>query len=149
MAGIQTFLNKILSEPYIEKMRQAIHDGIEKTYEDATFDGNTNMEVARARGMHNTLNNRLDHTDRTKADQSFVDAQLASIVSGAPKGTFSNLSSLREAYPNGTDGIFLVLSNGNWYYWNDDQNDWLSGGVYQSISWTEFLTESNQEWSVG
>ncbi|WP_237727811.1 hypothetical protein [Enterococcus hirae] len=42
----------------------------------------------------------------TKADQAFVDAQLATIVSGAPKGTYNTFSELQAAYPNGTDGIF-------------------------------------------
>ncbi|SFG10836.1 SGNH/GDSL hydrolase family protein [Sporolactobacillus nakayamae] len=67
-----------------------------------------------------------------KADQSFVDSQFAAIISGAPKGTYATLSSLKAAYPNGTDGVMLVLEDGKWYYWNSMVNDWLPGGVYQS-----------------
>lgn len=67
-----------------------------------------------------------------KADKTFVDAQFASIVSGAPKGTFTTLDSLKAAYPSGTEGIFLVLSDGNWYYWNSSTSTWTSGGIYQA-----------------
>lgn len=45
----------------------------------------------------------------TKADQAFVDAQFATIVSGAPKGTYNTFSELQAAYPNGTDGIFFSI----------------------------------------
>lgn len=68
----------------------------------------------------------------TKADQAFVDAQFATIVSGAPKGTYNTFSELQAAYPNGTDGIFLVLENGHWYYWQAETTSWEDGGVYQS-----------------
>lgn len=81
----------------------------------------------------------LEETDKElqllnakKADKDFVDAQLASIVSGAPKGTYSTLAALQQAYPSGTEGIFLVLADGNWYYWNESSKKWLSGGVYQA-----------------
>ena len=67
-----------------------------------------------------------------KANQAFVDAQLSSIVSGAPKGTYTNLASLQSAYPNGSEGIFLVIENGHWYYWNESTLSWSDGGVYQS-----------------
>ena len=67
-----------------------------------------------------------------KADQSFVDSQLSAIVSGAPKGTFTDLTALQNAYPNGTDGVFLVLQNGHWYYWDDTSSTWADGGVYQA-----------------
>ncbi|MRI80778.1 hypothetical protein GIY11_01870 [Aerococcaceae bacterium DSM 109653] len=67
-----------------------------------------------------------------KANQAFVDSQFSSIVSGAPKGTYTNLSALQSAYPNGAEGIFLVLESGHWYYWNSTTSAWLDGGVYQS-----------------
>ena len=73
-----------------------------------------------------------------KADQAFVDSQLSAIVSGAPKGTFTDLTALRTAHPNGTDGIFLVLENGHWYYWNDTSNAWTDGGIYQANSESDF-----------
>ncbi|MBE6067773.1 MAG: glycosyl hydrolase family protein [Clostridium lundense] len=70
--------------------------------------------------------------DLKKADQAFVDSQFAAIVSGAPKGTYSTLSALQLAYPTGVEGIFLILSDGHWYYWNGTTLAWTDGGVYQA-----------------
>ena len=97
MASITQILEKIKHAVFGRDVRQAIHDGIKQTYDDATKEGNSNMEVSMARGRFSTLNNRLDSIDRVKADQSFVDAQFASIVSGAPKGTYATLQALKDA----------------------------------------------------
>src|SRR5699024_10102994 len=138
-------LNHNLIELY--NMRNVLQTQINDLVLDA---GKSDQEVAQARGGHKVLADRLNEIDlqlirkatisemnkkaskedlkkglASKAEQTFVDAQFASIVSGAPKGTFSNLQALKDAYPNGEEGIFLVLSNGHWYYWNDVEKDWL------------------------
>lgn len=154
LASITEELQKIKNAIFGKDVRGAIHDAIKKTYDDAAKEGNANMEVSFARGFFNTLSERLNRSDeqleeayndlndkhigterevRQKADQSFVDSQFSSIVSGAPKGTYNNLNALRTAHPNGTDGIFLVLENGHWYYWNSTLNAWTDGGVYQGV----------------
>lgn len=74
----------------------------------------------------------VDRLQDTKANQSFVDSQFAAIVSGTPKGTYATLADLTAAYPAGTSGVFLVLSNGHWYYWNETSKTWLDGGIYQA-----------------
>ncbi|GMC10430.1 hypothetical protein K5E_25690 [Enterococcus thailandicus] len=74
----------------------------------------------------------LDYLFINKADQAFVDSQLATIVSGAPKGTFNTLADLQKAYPSGTNGIFLVLADGHWYYWQSTVSSWLDGGLYKA-----------------
>ena len=74
------------------------------------------------------MNVKIKLLNDLKADKTFVDAQFASIVSGAPKGTFATLAALQTAYPNGTKGVFLVLENGHWYYY---VSGWKDGGVYQ------------------
>lgn len=135
MMSIQSYLEKIITAIYGRDVRKAIHDAIKTTYDDASKDGNANMEVSMARGKYDTLNDRLEGFDydiSLKANQSFVDAQFASIVSGAPKGTFNSLAALKNAYPNGTDGVFLVLENGHWYYWNSVTKQWTDGGLYQA-----------------
>lgn len=78
------------------------------------------------------IQSQLTSIEESKADQAFVDAQLAAIVSGAPTATFSTLNALKTQYPNGTIGVFLVLSDGHWYYWNADALSWLDGGLYQA-----------------
>jgi len=155
----------------LEKLSKEINDLVLES------GGDSNLEVVQARGGEPVLNDRLNKIEQElaetakktyvdfelnkkaskreleqglapKADQSFVDAQFASIVSGAPKGTFTNLQALKDAYPNGEEGIFLVLSDGNWYYWNEEENDWLAGGLYQAVSWEAYMTEQNEEWVI-
>ena len=94
--------------------------------------------------------NEIAQLENVKADQAFVDSQFASIVSGAPKGTYTALTSLQSAYPSGAEGIFLVLENGHWYYWNSTTNAWTDGGVYQSAGgdWLEAMTEENESWGI-
>lgn len=94
----------------------------------------------------NNLTAQLAH----KADQAFVDSQFSSIVSGAPKGTYASLSALQDAYPSGTDGIFLVLDTGHWYYWQSTTSEWMDGGVYQAGGgdWLEAMTTENEIWEV-
>lgn len=70
-----------------------------------------------------------------KADRTEVDSKILQIVSGSPKGTYPTLSALQTAYPNGTQGVYLVIENGHWYYWN---TGWTDGGVYQSSGTNEF-----------
>lgn len=60
MAGIQKELNQIKNAIYGRDVRQAIHDGIKKAYDDAAENGNANMEVIMARGQERTLGRRLD-----------------------------------------------------------------------------------------
>lgn len=86
--------------------------------------------------IENGIANSADKAEVTaqlqhKADQAFVDSQFSTIVSGAPKGTYTDLRSLQSAYPSGAEGVFLVLSDGHWYYWNGTTSAWIDGGVYQ------------------
>ncbi|PAD85011.1 hypothetical protein CHH57_01490 [Niallia circulans] len=99
---------------------------------------NNSVDVTGIYAELNKTNNNLYETatqlsivERKKADQSDVETILAAVVSGAPKGFFNTLSSLQNAYPNGTDGIFLVLENGHIYLWIN--SSWQDAGVYQGI----------------
>lgn len=75
------------------------------------------------------LETDISYLNNTKANKAEVDSQFASIVSGAPKGTFATLAALQTAYPSGTEGVFLILENGHWYYY---ASGWKDGGMYQS-----------------
>lgn len=89
---------------------------------------NTN-DISTMQPKISDLQNNVTNLQNNKANKSFVDSQFASIVSGAPKGTFATLSALQSAYPNGTEGVFLVLENGHWYYY---ASGWKDGGMYQA-----------------
>ncbi|WP_231181814.1 phage tail protein [Clostridium botulinum] len=105
---------------------------IELTAEDIKTKKGINLEDLSK--QHEDYSEQLKNLQTKKADQSFVDSQIATIVSGAPKGTYPTLTALKEAYPGGAEGIFLVLENGHWYYWNKEKTEWLDGGVYQATS---------------
>lgn len=67
MANIQEILTKILSSKYGKDMRQAIHDGIEQCYDDATEDSTTidstlsnSGEAADAKATGDALKDKLD-----------------------------------------------------------------------------------------
>ncbi|WOA56397.1 BppU family phage baseplate upper protein [Bacillus mycoides] len=51
-------------------------------------------------------------------------------ASGSPKGVFATLADLKAKFPKGDYGIYIVSTDGKWYYWNN--NAWTAGGVYQS-----------------
>ncbi|VNH38443.1 Uncharacterised protein [Streptococcus pneumoniae] len=118
--GIDQYLKVIKEGVFGRDVRQAIHDGIEQVYEDATFDGNANMEVAKARGEHNNLSERLKN----------MVAQIQSLSDSAPKGVYKNIEALNTAFPKGRDGIYLTQNDGKWNFW--DGSKWVPGGNYQS-----------------
>lgn len=55
---------------------------------------------------------------------------IQAAASGSPKGVYPTLSALQNAFPTGTNGIYVVSENGHWYYWNGSA--WSDGGVYQN-----------------
>lgn len=136
--GIDNYLKVIKEGVFGRDVRQAIHDGIQQAYDDATTNGNANMEVAQARGAFNMLADRLTSLDavvNNKADTEDVLTKLNNIMDGSPKGVYANLSELKQAYPNGTQGVFITTDNKNWNYW--DGSSWVAGGVYQGSTLSE------------
>ena len=51
----------------------------------------------------------------------------------SPTDTFATLEKLREKYPNGQQGVFVVQDTGHWYFWSELDDLWKDGGVYQSV----------------
>lgn len=62
-SNITILLEKILSAVYGEEVRQSIHDAIKQIYIDAAKEGNANLELIQARGLSETLNDRLNSYD--------------------------------------------------------------------------------------
>lgn len=137
MENITELIKKIRSAILGKDVRESIARAIEKCYEDAIGSGNTDMEVSEARGIYDTLKNRLDNSDNTKADKTSVEnlqTQINSLASGSPlvAGSVSEMTDTSKIYVNTTDG--------HWYYYNE--NNWIDGGVYQA---TEIANESINE----
>ena len=90
------------------------------------------LEVGEARSdssgeTFDDLKSRLD-SQESKIDNR-IDNKLAQI-SSVPE-TFSNLTALKSAYPNGRTGIFVTADTGHKYIWTN--NGWNDAGVYQSV----------------
>ena len=69
MANINEILKQIKEAILGSEVRDSIHDAIEQCYIDGTKEGNTNMEVALARGLHDTLGDRLDSMEQKIEEQ--------------------------------------------------------------------------------
>lgn len=122
-------------------VREVIAQLFERTWLEATKEGNSNMEVAQARGMFNFLYDRLANIDAQlegKADAGEVATQLQNMASASPKGTYPNLAALQQDKPNGDTGTYLTTDNKNWNYWNGSR--WVSGGIYQSSAVSPYDT---------
>ena len=119
--GIDDHLKVIKEGVFGRDVRQAIHDGIQQAYDDATANGNANMEVAKARAHFMDLSARLANIEGViggKADDGKIKEILQNILDGSPKGTYANLSDLKQAHPNGSSGVYITNDNKNWNYWN-------------------------------
>jgi hypothetical protein len=105
--------------------------------------GENNPEVVQARGEAVNLNARLDATDAQLAD---FEQQVSSIGELKVNGVYATISDLQTALPTGNNGVFIVVADGNWYYW--DTTQWVSGGVFQSIQWFNATTTQDEPWEV-
>lgn len=142
MAGIDKYLDIIKKGVFGRDVRKAIHDGIAQVYEDATFDGNTNMEVAKARGKYITLDERLTYLQQllshlssnvnsltvgkessaeVMAARSAVDGALYRTLSDSIKSQFLNIYSSGIAFVEGyIDLNGNNASNNDLWYRTDD-----------------------------
>lgn len=94
------------------------------------------------------LKTEVNSLATAKADKSYVDTNITTLdkkintqASGAPKGVYASLSDLQTAFPSGNTNIYLVTSDGKWYYWSGSV--WTAGGIYQSTA-SDLLPASNR-----
>ena len=116
-------------------VREIIAQLFERTWLEGTKEGNANMEVAKARGTHATLGDRLDRLSTnvdSKASAIWVEDSLNNILSTTPKASLANLGEIQSTYPNGANGIVVARDSGKWYYWSESSKTWAEGGTYQS-----------------
>lgn len=85
--SIQEHLNKIRNAVYGHEVRESIAKGIETAYDDASENGNANMEVKLARGTNPNLNARLNKMEDTDRQTT---AQLAQKASKEEVGEVAN-----------------------------------------------------------
>ena len=150
MASITELVSKIRNAILGKDVRESIAASIEQCYEDASKNGNANMEVSEARGSFDTLSKRLNNSDDIKADKENLNteielrkssdnnlknqannlqSQIDSLASGSPQvaNSIEEMTDITRVYVNTADG--------HWYTYNGTA--WVDGGVYQSTSFPE------------
>ena len=84
------------------------------------------------------FNNKIDTQNQKINEQN---NKIQTIASGSPAGTYNTLEDLESANPNHSR-IYLVVSTGNWYYYNETLNQWESGGKYiDNTNFTESIRD--------
>ena len=138
MSNITELIKNIRNSIYGNDVRESIAGAIEQCYEDASKNGNANMEVTEARGTFSTLNNRLNNSDSVKANRTELEAtksnlqnQIDSLASGSPKGNYATVDALVTANPE--SGVYVVTENGHIYSWTKDAENAIDLGVYQAM----------------
>lgn len=90
------------------------------------------ISVEISTGEMEEIANSVEVYSSEETDEKITDVRslIANIGNASPKGVYATVSDLETAFPTGTDGIYVVSADGNWYYW--DGASWTSGGVYQA-----------------
>lgn len=88
-------------------VREVIAQLFERTWLEGTKEGNANMEVAKARGMYDTLPNRLQAIDgkisQTTTDITRTESRIDGLIANAGNGTVpSELTDMRVAFDGNT-----------------------------------------------
>lgn len=144
MASITELVKNIRNAILGKDVRESIAGAIEQCYEDASKNGNANMEVTEARGSFDTLNKRLNNSDNVKANKTELESeatvrvnadsnlqnQINSLASGSPKGNYATVDALVTGNPE--TGVYVVTENGHIYSWTKDAENAIDLGVYQA-----------------
>lgn len=108
MASIIELIKNIRNARLGKDVRESIASAIEQTYEDASKDGNANMEVSEARGTFSNLSQRLNNSDSSKADKIEVDTMIKSKINqeiNTRQNADNNLQSQLEVEKSRIDNL--------------------------------------------
>lgn len=102
----------------------------------------TNQQIAAVISDANKSRTDIDTLKINKADKidvnqalNQVNDRISNFPKGNPSGVYATLEALKAAFPNGNSNIYVVSSDGNWYYWSGSA--WSSGGKYQETGIAE------------
>ncbi|MCA1027799.1 hypothetical protein LCM23_17020 [Cytobacillus kochii] len=153
VSQIEEFKDEIVAE--VDGFRATVGQA-----EDAAVEAEVQADYAKAQGDRaKTEADRLEGTDVSVLDNKVNDVdsrltaqladfeqQVSSIGELKVNGVYDTLTALQTALPTGKNGVFIVVDDGNWYFWNETV--WTSGGVFQSTQWFKATTTQNEPWEV-
>lgn len=142
MANIQNELNNIKNAVFGKDVRDSIHDAIKTCYDDASIvNDNANMEVKMARGVHNTLGDRLNKSDEKQEELS---SQLEHIANKIIEVNVKDFGAKGDGLTDDSDS-FLQFIN----YINNNQSSiykvTVPSGKYMVNNSLKFAFVSNME----
>lgn len=82
-------------------------------------------------GINETVNDINETVDNQNSKINTIENKVLSATSGAPQGSYPTYADLVAANPSHSY-IYVVVADGNWYYYNQSTSTWTEGGVYQS-----------------
>ena len=81
-----------------------------------------------------------DFENSVRSEINSFDDRLRAVASGSPAGVYSDLTTLRSQNPDHSK-IYITADNGNWNYYNQAQQQFVSGGPYQAGINTDTVSE--------
>lgn len=147
--SIQNELDKIKNAVYGVEVRGAIHDGIKKAYDDASKNGNANMEVEMARGTYPTLNERLDGSDENQlSTNQQIESKLANKIT-RNNGEIGNADLSQELKESLTQGNVGVVGKDSVSKINIVDNSVGINEADNALSKEIGLKKVNTDWVIG
>nr|WP_281202685.1 hypothetical protein [Cytobacillus kochii] len=144
VSQIEEFKDEIVAE--VDGFRATVGQA-----EDAAVEAEVQADYAKTQGDYAKIEaDRVAGMDVSKLTAQLAEkatkTELQAVVAGSPKGAYSTLTDLQTTHPSGDAGIYVVSSDGNWYYW--DGSIWTVGGQYLTTQWVNALTAQNEPWEV-
>ena len=134
MGKIIEYLNNIISnENAVQSNVTSLYNYVKDYFEnlDVTNEINEKLdEMANDGTLTELIENYMDpYIDEQNSRITSIENQVSSLASGSP----ILVDTMEEM--TDTTKIYLLSSNGNWYYYNG--TNWTSGGVYQATEYGE------------
>lgn len=119
-----------------EGLLEAVRIGLDELVDNGTLSSIINDELLTDINQKiEVLDNELEELS-VEVDENYetLNQKIDSITGnlGSPGGVYETYDELVANHPNGDDQIYVVIADGNWYYWDVETNTWLSGGLYQA-----------------
>lgn len=125
----------------------AVDEGYEGTEEDFVNSYINADNYYNKQQVDEQMNDITDNLEQINSQVQHIDEKVTNATSGSPKGAYATLSDLTTADPD-HDYIYVVLADGNWYYYDSTLGNWASGGVYQAVSIADNSVTSNKLSSI-